>query len=319
MVVRAARAEIGSQQPWRRPSHGPGARSRSADPRLRLEPLPQTAACQSEAGGQAIPLPPTAPKEAPVSPVLNSRKHRPSSKPEARSFSQQPSPSPSACSAAGPEQVVPKGLLRRRSRSCTPSSSSEGWQPPESEGEDQDQGSIGAHSEQYESEEESQATEDIYSDDDRKAEQSRSCSERDEADSSCDPELHNLSDDLPEHLLKELQDIEAALASKEEELLTIEARESELSERFESSKRIAVESAKLAANLEANLARKHAEAEAIAEASGPHNSPRRASHAKPRQVKPQELKPAHPDLSDLVDGWSQARLAMGIADPRGSA
>merc|ERR1712118_20382 len=132
---------------------------------------------------------------------------------------------------------------------------------------------------------ESQATQDIYSDDDRRAEQSRSCSERDEADSSCDPELHNLSDDLPEHLLKELQDIEAALASKEEELLTIEARESELSERFESSKRIAVESAKLTANLEANLARKHAEAEAIAEASGPHTSARRAAHAKPRQVK----------------------------------
>mmetsp|Transcript_15887 Transcript_15887/g.29036 ORF Transcript_15887/g.29036 Transcript_15887/m.29036 type:complete len:302 (-) Transcript_15887:67-972(-) len=47
-VVRAARSELGTPE-WQRPLVGPGSRSQSADPRVRLDPLPQQGG-----GGNAI-------------------------------------------------------------------------------------------------------------------------------------------------------------------------------------------------------------------------------------------------------------------------
>lgn len=146
-VVRAARAELEGPPVWQRPSSGPGARSQSADARLRprLQPLPQAAAGPGSkhlnGGAAADPRHPSRqgrPSSGP--PRSSSRSHREacSSVPSAHAVpqvqvvrQQKQQQAPAAGHAATPQQR--RGpLLRRLCESSTPpspSASSDGDMP----------------------------------------------------------------------------------------------------------------------------------------------------------------------------------------------
>lgn len=309
MVVRAARAEV----LWRRPSAGPGARSRSADPRSQLEPLAQVRAAQPaskrERGGSACLEARPTPSSGDACPAERSapRPHvRPASGPEWRSLSPrhlQGPPHPAAAPSAAPRR-----LLRPCSHSRSPSSVSPHWEDlPESDGEV----AFGTA--------DSEAIDSLERPAEAWEPEAGGPTDREDAYEFCSD-----SD------LAELLRIETALKSKEAELRDIEVRKTALVERLETSEEAVGESRKIIAQLQAGLAHTEAEVEAQAEALGAHNTPRRRETSKvaPKQL-PQSSTSA--DLNKLVGAWSrafprgsppadahpteahvQARLAMGL-------
>lgn len=298
MVVRAARAEVQSAKSWRRPAAGPGARSRSADPRIILDPITQNntqAASPHALPGHQPPKPGSQEvlkrrasdvvREPPPHAPRRSG-HRPAS------VGTRLTPEPTSCSipceAADIQPRAGRSLLRKRE--CSRSSSSPS--PPAFAFGDLNVFESEDGIEPNCSEDGSQRGNDVAS------------SEGNEEPLWDPVALARELSDLPE-----LQAIDQAIAAKIAELEKIESNQATLSERIESSEQVTREAQKVAVHLEASLAQKEAELEAIA----PHHAPRQGASGMPKAPPLESLRPTPLDSDDIF--WSPARPVLDRVRP----